>query len=260
MIKYLISGLLIFIVCNFQPLHAQSVNDSLSADSTASQPVADSGQNPKNNASDWVRPVLDSSFHFYDTVRRVSGDQIKSYVLNPDYAYANDSDYWKKEKIGQPLFHLDFLRSAWFHTGIFVVVMALVLWGIYQLLKESSFGIFKRKRTQSPISGSQEALKPEEDYDKAIQRLQGEGDYRLAIRVLYLRLIGGARFQERFQLRDSSTNSDMAKAFDLRPEGREFRYLTMAYEYIFYGSFQPGEEMYLKLKNRFDLLQQKLNT
>jgi hypothetical protein len=97
------------------------------------------------------------------------------------------------------------------------------------------------------------------DYDEAIRKYQLEGNYRLAVRYLYLRLIRTAREKGGIQFRDSSTNAEITRAFGTHARAAEFRFLATAYEYIFYGGFIPKHDLFNMLKNKFETFQQTLS-
>jgi|SRR5450432_391935 len=269
MIKYLLSVILIFFLQINQSLFAQSPGDSLTV-TTDSLTSADTLKvNETENRVDSIQmeesipdssyfPVADSPYLFPDSVRKVSRDQFRSYTLNPDYAYANDPEYWKNEKLLKPGISFNFLGSPLLRWSVLFGVISLVLFGVYQLVKEGSFSWRLRKpKHKNPATG--EALTDEDtDYDEAIRKYQEQRNFRMAIRYMYLRLIRKARENDKFQIRDSSTNADIVRVFQSHPLGNEFSFLTKAYEYIFYGGFLPKEELYGSLKTRFDDFQKRL--
>jgi hypothetical protein len=93
------------------------------------------------------------------------------------------------------------------------------------------------------------------DFDEAIDRSQAEGNYRMAIRFLYLRLIDILRDKGGIAFRGSSTNAEITRALGKHPQARNFRWLATAYEYAFYGGFQPNQELYERLKMEFENFQ-----
>jgi hypothetical protein len=55
------------------------------------------------------------------------------------------------------------------------------------------------------------------------------------------------------------TNSDIGRAFGQHPLASQFRYLAMAYEYIYFGEFNLNKEKFDSLKKKFDLFQEKIS-
>jgi hypothetical protein len=263
MIKYFLRFILIFLLLGSNGLFAQTTSDSSSAIDTVNasgltNEEVDTAEETGITVNGHYLPVADSENIFSDTIRRVSQRQVRSYKLNPDYAYANDPEYWKKEKYNGGGTQLKFLRSPFLRWTILLGITALILFGVFQLLKESSFSWLLRKPKYAVAAALKSPADEEMDYDEVISKYQEEGNFRMAVRYMYLRLIRRARENGGIQIQDSSTNTDIVRAFQSHPAGKEFGYLARAYEYIFYGGFLPKEELYTSLKIRFDDFQRKL--
>ena len=97
------------------------------------------------------------------------------------------------------------------------------------------------------------------DYDEAIRKYQAEGNYRFAIRYLFLRLIHSAMDKNIIQIRDSMTNTEIGRAFGQHPLASQFRYLATAYEYIYFGDFNLNKEVFDSLKTKFEVFQEKIS-
>jgi hypothetical protein len=218
-------------------------------ETACSQTSTDSAETIELIPDSLHKPVAGNGDFLLDSVRQVSQRQVNSYLTDPDYAYANDPEYWKK-KLPQ-----DQGAVRWI---ILSAVFALVLFGIHQLVKENDFSWLVRKGKQTGTRTADTPPDKEADYDAVIRKFHEEGNYRLAIRYMYLRLIRTAREKSGIQFRDSSTNAEIARAFGNNPLAGEFRFLSMAYEYIFYGGFLPKPELYDTLKNKFETFQQTL--
>jgi hypothetical protein len=204
--------------------------------------------------------VNDSTGKYFPSysLREVSGRQVNSYVKNPDYAYANNTEYWRREALQKPGIFSKLFGSRFFQWIIFILFAGVLLYGIYQLAKENNLSLLKRRGIKN-ISGTEASVFNEEiDYDFLIHKYQLEENYRLAVRYMYLKLIRTVRDKGEIQIRDSSTNAEIAQAFATRPGGDDFRYLATAYEYIFYGDFIPPQDLFSRLKNRFEDFQKTL--
>jgi len=202
------------------------------------------------------QPVPDSSYVSGYYLRRVPQVQVNKYLTDPAFAYANDPQYWKEEPPEDPGFLLRLLTSKTVRWVVFLSILGILLYGIYQLAKENNFQwLTRNKKLTAPGSGEESLPDEEMDYDDAIRRYQTEGNYRLAIRYMYLRLIGTIGEKSGIRIRDSSTNAEITLALGNRPQAGEFRYLATAYEYIFYGGFIPKRELFDMLKIRFEAFQ-----
>jgi hypothetical protein len=134
-----------------------------------------------------------------------------------------------------------------------------VVYGIFLLARENNFKWFSRRSDQSQQVESDSSGGGPVDYDEAIKKYQAEGNYRFAIRYLYLRLIHSASEKNVIQIRDSTTNAEIGRAFGQHPLALQFRYLATAYEYIYFGDFNLNKEIFDALKMKFEVFQEKLS-
>lgn len=241
MFKFLLFLIFIFSLPGTKSLYAQTDLDSLK---------------DELNDETLIRPITDSGYIFADTLRRVSVQQLKSYVLNPDYAYANDPEYWRKEPPQKPGILGRILNSSAFWWILVLIAAGIAVTGIYQLAKENSFNWWARKGKNSFITAGTVLLNEKADYDAIILQYQEEGNYRMAVRYLYLRLIETLREKNEIQIRDSSTNAEIVRAFGNQTRADDFRFLARAYEFIFYGGFLPGRQLFDTVRKKFDSFQQ----
>ena len=206
-------------------------------------------------------PVTDSLIAA-GNLRQVPDGRVKTYQRNPDFAYANDPAYWKDappESAGLADQLFRFLSAKAFRIGLFIVFLLVLIYAIYRLAKENSFTWFTRsiKTNQNHESAERESS-GETDLGEAIKKHSEAGNYRLAIRYMYLRMIRSAFEKETNGFRVSATNADMIRTFQNQEQAGDFRFLATAYEYIFYGGFTPDREQFELLQKRFDLFHQTL--
>jgi hypothetical protein len=267
MFKYFFSILFFIFFCGTGPGFSQAAADTIpttvdsggtvNADSTATTNVMPTGEENENSA---YRPVRDSVFPDQYTLRQVSQAKLNKYLSDPDYAYANDPQYWKEDDVQQkPGSFWNFLNYKVFQWILFLGVLSLILYGIYHLARESNFRWFTRTPKRNNFTGKEPVSDEKVDYEEAIQKYQLEGNYRMAVRFMYLRLIHTASEKNFIQIRDSTSNAEITQAFGAHPQAAEFRFLATAYEYIFYGDFHPGQQLFEGLQTRFLAFQQILS-
>jgi hypothetical protein len=254
--------LLFFTRVGFEKAYAQNGGDSaqneISADSLNSE-SGDSVETLKINPYSLYR-LTSRSGHLSDNhLRQVDSQQVRSYQLNPDYAYSNDSAYWKKplpstKGAGKMLLDEQTLQR------IFIGLMAaLVVFGVYLLAKENSFTWLSRKNMRILSMSESESSEKETDFTSAIEKYQREGNYRMAVRSLYLKALQEITEKTGIRVPDSSTNAEIALAIGSHGAGADFQYLYKAYEYIFYGDFTPSPELYGVLRKKFEEFQKSLS-
>src|SRR5450432_1163132 len=214
------------------------------------------------NEDSFYMPVKDSAYLNMYSLREVSQPKVDKYIANRDYEYANNPEYWKKDKIQNDpgsFSFWNFFRNKAVQWILFLGVIAIILYGIYLLAKENNFKWLNRNSQHNQLRETESARQESVDYDEAIRKYQSEGNYPMAIRYMYLRLIQTAVVKNIIQIRESSTNAEILRAFGSHPLAGEFRYLATAYEYIYFGDFNFNQEIFEGLKKRFDVFQQKLS-
>ncbi len=242
--KYLSILLFIHFLSADTPVFCQTSGDS-------TETVAEN--NDQNNVT-----LADSGF-MKESVRQVPQKQVRSYLKDPAYAYANDPEYWKKPVLHGPNPLLQFLFSKALRWIVFVVIFLSVLWGLYRLARENNFIGFTQKRKKLKTVHHAADINVAEDFNLMIQNHQASGNFRMAIRYLYLRLIHTAVEKKHVQILESSTNAAITNAFKNPQQAGEFRVLATAYEYVFYGGFLPNRVLFDKLKLKFDHFQETLS-
>lgn len=255
--------LLMFFLSGAGLLYAQTGNDTTETNEGNISRDTITGDVPETlviNPYSLYRVKVRSGFTSSDTIRYVKKNKIGSYLGNPDYAYANDSAYWATQKFSQePGLGYRILSGPYLRWILLSGMIVLALFGIYRLARENSFSWSSRKNSVYHSGSPEDTAETIPDYEALILRYQSDGNYRMAIRYMYLRLLQTAGAKSGIQIRDSFTNADIALAFGTHPLKSEFRILSGAYDYVFYGGFTPGKELYNSLKNKFEDFQKTIS-
>jgi hypothetical protein len=262
MIKYLFLIHFVIFLQGIEKGYSQTGNDSIvlneMKDSVAIG-AADSVGTQEKNSDNSPIPLTDTAVLQTNPTREVSQRQLNSYLKNPDYAYANDPEYWRKEAPQKPGAISKFVFSRPFKWIVFILIIVIVLYGVYQLAKENNFKWLTRDERKKESREVKLKLDEDVDFEAAIRKYEQEGNYPLAIRYMYLKLLKSIREKGQIPIRDSSTNADITRALGNQPGADDFRYLATAYEYIFYGDFIPQEELFKKLAKKFEDFQQTIS-
>jgi hypothetical protein len=214
------------------------------------------------NEDSMYMPVRDSAYLNVYAPREVRQAKVHEYLADRDYEYANDPAYWKKDKIQNnqgPSSFWNFMRNKVVQWIFVLGVIAAIVYGLFLLARENNFRWFSRRSKQIQQIEPDSLLQGPVDYDEAIRKYQAEGNYRFAIRYLFLRLIHSATDKNIIQIRDSTTNTDIGRAFGQHPLASQFRYLATAYEYIYFGDFNLSKEIFDSLKMKFEAFQEKIS-
>lgn len=202
------------------------------------------------------------------SLRAVPDSVVKRFKADPDFAYANDPEYWekpeKKQKATKPRREREQRDISMFNfSGIFgavkiffiVVLIALLAFLIYKLMGN-------RWPWQAPAKLKEDEVIAEEDLDVdelqlKIREAIAEKKFRLAIRYSYLFTLRRMDEKGWIRLDTKSTNLDYVMQMKAHDPNGSFTYLTNVYDYVWYGEFELNEEQFNLVYKDF---QQFLNT
>jgi hypothetical protein len=273
--RFFVRILLIFLVSYPGIVYSQArmdsaVNngDSVSVQTDSSLSVADSsgvtadGTVTYTSEDSLYMPVKNSSFLNTYVLREVLQTKEDRYLADRDYEYANDPAYWKKDHLQNdtgPSLFTRLVRNKVFQWILFLLVIAVVFYGIFQLARENNFRWFSRRSEPLQEEEPDSLLRGNLDYDEVIGKYQAAGNYRYAVRYLFLRLIHSAADKNIIQIRESTTNTEIRRAFSAHPLASQYQYLATAYEYIYFGDFNLNKEIFDSLKRKFEVFQEKIS-
>lgn len=143
------------------------------------------------------------------------------------------------------------LEPMW---NIFVACMIalcifLILWGVFG--RQVSEIFFKKA---SPLSSDENMMEQDiklADFDTLISNSVKAGEYRKAVRMLYLEALKVLTLNQWIVWKPNKTNQDYLNELQLSPFKRAFADLTLQFEYIWYGDFQVNEAIYVDIRNQF---------
>jgi hypothetical protein len=163
-----------------------------------------------------------------------------------EFAYANDPEYWKKQKKKIALPYLGtFLKYA--ALAVFVGVLIYIL---VNVLLSNKIILFNRNKKSSGTEMEEQEVQVA-DLSALIALAEQQEDFRLATRYQYLQLLDKLNTKQLIRMHPELTNWDYIRQLGKHPLNAKFRYLTAAYEYTWYGEFRVSAEQYQVIKNRF---------
>ncbi len=135
---------------------------------------------------------------------------------------------------------------------------ALVIW----YLGNSNIRLFQRNRKMKDTDATEMEEMPEDifkiPYQRELDKAIAAGNYRLAVRLLYLSLLKQLADKGRIRYRQESTNSDYLAQLYKTPLYNDFFRLTRHYEYSWYGQFPVSEQIFTTIRNEFEKLGAKI--
>ena len=151
-------------------------------------------------------------------------------------------------------------QRSWFQTFLWILILAVFAIGLFIYLGGSNVGLFRKKNVRLASTGEEEIS---EDifvinYQKEIDKASAQGNYRLAIRLLFLRLLKNMSEKSIILYKQDKTNLDYL--LELHPTNyyNNFFRITRNYEYSWYGQFMVSEDVYKIIRRDFDQFDKEL--
>jgi hypothetical protein len=191
---------------------------------------------------------------YHSELRSVPDSVTNATKKERDFRYANDPSYWVEKKPEPSAFASLLAKIARSRVLVWVMysfLAAVILFVLYQVMVVNNFFIFSRRaRTKKTEESPEEELNPE-NIEQKLNTAIAAGDYRLAIRYLYLKTLYLLDEKKLISLQARSTNRDYLLQMQQQTAGREFRNLTQVYEYVWYGEYVPSENQYGIIETNF---------
>jgi hypothetical protein len=196
-----------------------------------------------------------------DTIqlRQLPGDAVKKMRQDDDFWYAN-ADLVKKQQ-PESSASIPFFQREWFQVVLWLIIIGGFAAGIIGYLSGSNVGLFRRK--DKIIAGYEEDELAIENifainYQKEIDKAEGQRNFRMAIRLMFLRLLKDMAQKNIIQYKQDKTNLDYL--LQLHPTGYydHFFRITRHYEYSWYGQFGVSEEAYKIIRSEIKQFDRKL--
>lgn len=189
--------------------------------------------------------------------RKLPDSLVRKMKEDDDFWYANANIPKEEPKTEKPL-----TMRPWFQTILWVIIIAGFAAFLIWYLAGNNVGLFKKKRTIIEEPSVEEELSTEDlfaiNYQREIDKAVGQGNYRLAVRLMFLRVLKNLAEKNIIDYRQGKTNFDYL--LQLQPTGYypDFFRITRNYEYSWYGQFEVGEEKFALIKKEFDQFEKRL--
>ena len=128
---------------------------------------------------------------------------------------------------------------------IFTLFIAITKTQIYKLF-------YSDKEFDSPDYQLSNTIDQSIDFDEAIRLQMTQHQYRLAIRLLYLKMINHLRIKEYIHFSKEKTNVDYLSDLTNNDLKLQFITITSIYNHVWYGDVEIAEDQYLRFEARFN--------
>jgi len=206
--------------------------------------------------------------------RNVSKADLNKLKSDQDYWYINqvppkerlrstpsENHKGKKEDEDQNMTR-GLFKNPWLNVLFWIVLIggfiALLVW----FLTTSGISLF-RKKEKIALEQIQEAPTDnifEIDFEKEIDKAVNAENFRMAVRLMYLRTLKDLSNHNLISYTHEKTNSDyLFQLASLSSYYKNFFRLTRNFEYIWYGQFELSQESFAIIQNDFLSFKQKLS-
>jgi hypothetical protein len=202
-----------------------------------------------------VVPVLDSSEVVVRTIRE---KDLAGYRAREEFNYREtlrDVSAWDRfwnwfwSRMDRLMSNKDVKRGVDVLLGILAV--ALMIYAIYRYAGMDRRNVFRgAQRSDIPFNPAEQDVR-KMDLPSAIARAEQEGQYRLALRLLYLNSLRQMADRDLIRYAVSKTNHDYARELAGGPFAASFSRITLLYEFGWYGEFPVDRDLYERIREVF---------
>lgn len=235
--------------------------DSAWADTTYTETV----EMADEDEGDSEYQLVPSSHSTIDSavLRQVPDTAVQRLQALKEFEYANDPEYWIREKKEPPkerkarstgfwdAFY-DFFDRSIVKMIFYTLLIILVLFGIYRVVVVNKLYMSYSAKTALDEGGETEADMDHNTLEQAISNAIKQGNYRLAVRYLYIRSLRALNDRGWIRYHAQATNYDYLQQLQGQPLQPEFRFLTQVYDYVWYGEFPLNAEQFTGVQHRFN--------
>ncbi|MGH2642372.1 MAG: hypothetical protein ACRDE2_00360 [Chitinophagaceae bacterium] len=212
-------------------------------------------------------PYLNADTSFKMNVRTFSEKQLDKYRSSPDFQYIRNKPevftWWDRVKqwIFQKIFDL-----IQFSTGtnlgktiLILLAIAFIVYVTYKMIGADKTKLWAKRNTDSVLPDLTEENIHLLDFDQLINDAAGENNYRLAIRLWYLKTLKNLSGRDFISWKAGKTNYEYVGELEQTPYGIPFKSLTRNFEYSWYGETAVTTGEYEALKEQFSKFNQQVN-
>ncbi|HLO37143.1 MAG TPA: DUF4129 domain-containing protein [Lacibacter sp.] len=243
-------------------MHAQVTVDS--SVQVVEEPALDTTIGDDEEFENEETSVIDTTLHRSTWV--YSSDSIRSLRSQKDFDYAKnlDSLLKKRQELANKKQKKPSRSTA--NVGNVFSIIEIVLWALligallfvlYRIFL-SDRGLFASPLRNKSLQVEEEQLTDDVYLDQQLQLAMKEGNYRLAIRYLYLQSLNKLSERGWLQLSPDKTNYQYVRELSKPQLKNAFARITLHYEYAWYGDFVIGQNIFEPIKKEFDQFHQTI--
>ena len=195
-------------------------------------------------------------------LREVPDNKIKSLKAKDDFWYA-DKEFKKEESASTSGTNFpDWMaRQKWYSVVAWTIIIGGFLAVLIWFLISSNVVVFRRRSKTLANADDDHANENifEINYQQEINKAVNENNYRLAVRLMFLRLLKNLSERNVIQYKQGRTNYDYLVQLNNTGYYKDFFRITRNYEYAWYGEFDVSSETFKVIKTEFENFDNRLS-
>jgi len=194
-------------------------------------------------------------------LRQVPDSVVNGLQSQDDFWYAN-KEFKKKRTSSEPPMNLQSWLGGkkWYRVLAWFIIIGGFLAVLTWYLASSNVGIFSRR--SKIIANAADTDSHENifdiNYQKEIDKAIHSTNYRLAVRLMFLRALKNLSEKNIIQFKNGRTNFDYLLQMNSTGYYKDFFRLTRHYEYMWYGEFGVSNETFTIIKREFENFDRQL--
>ena len=247
------------IICILAYLHAPA-QDSVPDNPPVSQhfPEVDSVYISRDPDGAVTAVYFDSIREAHSPVERKLPDSVvKAIKANDAYWYADQAPQKEEQTQNNKPVRSSGLFNFLFWFLMIGAFIALIVW----FLSSSNIRLFRKR--QKNIDGTLEEPVSENifelDFEKELAKAIAAGDYRMAVRLMYLRTLRQLSDRQLINYTHEKTNTDYLFQLSGTSYYHSFFRLTRNFEYTWYGGFPLTAEAFERMQSDFSGFKQQIS-
>lgn len=181
-------------------------------------------------------------------IKKIPAEKIKELKEEDAYWYANVEPEKPKEQI------VEKNESNWGQNLIWIIILCSFIAVVIWYLASSNVRLF-RKESKNIMEEEFVDVQMDDifsiNYEREIQKAVEAGNYRLAVRLWYLKTLKELSDRNIIEYRHEKTNNDYVHSLFGGPYYKDFFRLTRNFEYTWYGQFNLSAEGYRMMQEDF---------
>jgi hypothetical protein len=188
--------------------------------------------------------------------RNVPDSLIKRAQQDKNFWYANAIiEKEEPEEAKNDSTYVPLTQRTWFQTLIWLIIIGGFATFLMIYLSNNTIGLFRKRKIVTADGEEKEEITEDIfaiNYQREIDKAAAAGNYRLAVRLMFLRLLKNMAEKNIIRYQQDKTNFDYLMQLHGTSYYPHFFRITRNYEYSWYGKFDISEDNYRLIRNDVD--------